>query len=65
MAKLILEFDYHEEREEYEAALNASKLLVALYDIQQLLRRHDKYESFKDIDAMADAIRDVIEENEL
>jgi hypothetical protein len=43
MAKLILEFDLHEDREEYEYALNGVKYSIVLSEIDNWLRGLSKY----------------------
>ncbi len=66
MAKIIIEFDLYEEREEYEAALHVRDMQGALCNIQSILRSHDKYESYKNrIDDLVKDIRNVIEENDI
>ena len=41
--KAILEFKLPDDQEEYEYAVNAPKMYLALYDINQLIRSKLKY----------------------
>ena len=41
--KAILEFDLNEEREDFDIASNAGKLVAALYEIKNFLRANRKY----------------------
>lgn len=65
MAKVILEFDKYEEKDEWEAAVNVGLIQTALIEIQSILRSHDKYDQYNNVDEMVQAIRNVIEENDV
>lgn len=43
MAKIILEYDFNEEREEMESALNGWKWKMLVWDLDQHLRKELKY----------------------
>ena len=43
MAKIILEYDFNEEREEMESALNGWKWKMLVWDLDQYLRGELKY----------------------
>ena len=43
--KAILEFELPEDQEEYQYAVNAPKIYLALWDIKQLIRSKLKYNS--------------------
>jgi len=75
MAKIILEFDSIEEAEEARTALDGYKWKNAMWELDQLLRSATKYGSFENreateaerdmADKIRDAIRDIINENNL
>ena len=50
--KAILEFKLPDDQEEYEVAVNASKMYLALWEIKQLIRSKLKYnpDSLTDIE---------------
>lgn len=55
MAKVILEFDLHEDRESYHQALNGTKYLAVLQEFDNYLRGKLKYEELPDV--VADALQ--------
>ena len=50
MSKVILEFDKHTEREEYELALKSGDLSLAVTDFDNYLRNKLKYEDLSEAD---------------
>ena len=71
MAKVILEFDPIEDRDELHAAINGSKYALAFYELDQHLRSEVKYndnlsEEVADaLDEIRNKIREILHDNGL
>ena len=60
MSKIYIKFDLPEEQDEFNLVNNASKLFLALSDIEQELRKYWKYgHEFKNADDAVESIRDM------
>lgn len=57
MAKVILEFDAYEDQEAYRHALNGTKYLAALQELDNFLRGRLRYEELPE--SVADALQEV------
>lgn len=59
MAKMIMEFDYYEDREEFEMAQKGGAFHSALHELDQYLRGRLKYEELPDaVHEALQAVRD-------
>lgn len=60
MAKVTIEFDLMEEKDEYETYLCAPKLRIALTDIHEEIRNYLKYRDENECEDVLNAINDII-----
>lgn len=62
--KAILEFNLPEEQSEHSLAINGCKYYSCLFKLEQMMRSIVKYgHEYKDIETLADEIRDIIRES--
>lgn len=64
MAKVTLEYDFNEEREEMESAINGWKWKMVVWDLDQHMRSIYKYEDNhnEEVYAMIDKLRNELRE---
>ncbi len=64
MAKITLEYDFNEEREEMESAINGWKWKMVVWDLDQHMRSIYKYEDNhnEEVYAMIDKLRNELRE---
>jgi hypothetical protein len=71
MAKITLEYDFNEEREEMESAINGWKWKMVMWDFDQRMRAIYKYEDnhtqevYDVIEKLRDELREMLSENGL
>ena len=71
MAKIILEYDFNEEREEMESALNGWKWKMLVWDLDQHLRKELKYndkltgEAYEAVDKIRETLYELKNESGL
>lgn len=61
--KGMLEFPLPEYQKEFNQAINAGSLAGALWDIDQEMRAHLKYDGKASADELAERVRDIISEH--
>ena len=60
MPKVILEFDYYEDREEYKSMMNANHAIKMIVDIKNIIKYANDGGGYDDVESLIHEIEEVV-----